>query len=165
MHLLFYDSIFRLFLKSLSTANHLGAINRALRLPGCEDPPSTGADPHGRPPEQTSAASWTWARPRSGSFGSSLLLLVDGLHLFWKVMPVGYVTAESQNVQPHWGFHCCATLRKRELLKARCFRQLARKSEENFGKKREGRTVPALLTKSNLAIRFLRIVHSLKNCP
>ena len=87
------------------------------------------------------------------------------LRFFWKVMLVGYVTAESQNVQPHWGFHCCATLRKRELLKARCFRQLARKSEETFGKKREGRTVPALLTKSNLAIRFLRIVHSLKNCP
>ena len=39
-----------------------------------------------------------------------------------------------------------AALRKRELLKARCFRQLARKHKGNFGKKREGRTVPALLT-------------------
>ena len=39
-----------------------------------------------------------------------------------------------------------APLRKRELLKTRHFRQLARKSNENFGKKREGWTVPALLT-------------------
>ena len=30
------------------------------------------------------------------------------LRFFWKVMLVGYVTAESQNVQPHWGFHCSA---------------------------------------------------------
>ena len=39
-----------------------------------------------------------------------------------------------------------APLRKRELLKTRHFRQLARKHKENFGKKREGRTVSALLT-------------------
>ena len=39
-----------------------------------------------------------------------------------------------------------AALRKRELLKARHFRQGARKDDENFGKKREGWTVPALLT-------------------
>ena len=51
-------------------------------------------------------------------------------------------------LKAHWGFHCCATLRKRELLKARHFRQLARKNNENFGKKREGWTMPALLTKN-----------------
>ena len=39
-----------------------------------------------------------------------------------------------------------APLRKRELLKTRHFRQLARKRKGNFGKKREGWTVPALLT-------------------
>ena len=38
-----------------------------------------------------------------------------------------------------------ATLRKRELLRIRYFRQLARKKDGNFGKKREGWTVPALL--------------------
>ena len=63
-------------------------------------------------------------------------------------MPVGYViTAESQDVPPRRGFHCSAPLRKRELLRIRHFRQLARKSNENFGKKREGWTVPALLTR------------------
>ena len=41
----------------------------------------------------------------------------------------------------------CAALRKRELLKTRHFRQLARKHGENFGKKRENWTVPALLTR------------------
>ena len=40
----------------------------------------------------------------------------------------------------------CLLLRKRELLKARNFRQRARKDKENFSKKREGWTVPALLT-------------------
>ena len=40
-------------------------------------------------------------------------------------------------------------LRKRELLKTRHFRQCARKNNENFGKKREGWTVPALLTRKN----------------
>ena len=69
------------------------------------------------------------------------------LRFFWKVMLVGYVTAESQNVQPHWGFHCSAPLRKRELLRIRHFRQLAIKRKGNFGKKREGWTVPALLTR------------------
>jgi hypothetical protein len=43
----------------------------------------------------------------------------------------------------------CAALRKRELLKTRHFRQCARKNNENFGKKREGWTVPALLTRKN----------------
>ena len=42
---------------------------------------------------------------------------------------------------------CSAALRKRELLKIRHFRQLARKHGENFGKKRENWTVPALLTR------------------
>ena len=37
----------------------------------------------------------------------------------------------------------------RELLRTRHFQQLARKSNENFGKKREGWTVPALLTRKN----------------
>ena len=37
----------------------------------------------------------------------------------------------------------------RELLRTRHFRQLARKINENFGKKREGWTVPALLTRKN----------------
>lgn len=41
----------------------------------------------------------------------------------------------------------CAALRKRELLKTRRFWQLARKHGENFGKKRENWTVPALLTR------------------
>ena len=40
-------------------------------------------------------------------------------------------------------------LRKRELLKTRHFRQCARKNNENFGKKREGWTMPALLTRKN----------------
>ena len=44
------------------------------------------------------------------------------------------------------GYDCCATLRKRELLKTCHFRQLARKRKGNFGKKREDWTVPALLT-------------------
>ena len=48
------------------------------------------------------------------------------------------------------------TLRKRELLKARCFRQGARKDKKNFGKKREGWTVPALLTRKNT--RFFIII-------
>ena len=42
-----------------------------------------------------------------------------------------------------------APLRKRELLRTRHFRQGARKNNENFGKKREGWTVPALLTRKN----------------
>ena len=42
-----------------------------------------------------------------------------------------------------------ASLRKRELLRIRHFRQLARKNNENFGKKREGWTMPALLTRKN----------------
>ena len=71
------------------------------------------------------------------------------LRFFWKVMLVGYVTAESQDVQPHWGFHCSVPLRKRELLRTRHFRQCAGKNEGNFGKKREDRTVPALLTRKN----------------
>ena len=37
----------------------------------------------------------------------------------------------------------------RELLRTRHFQQLARKNNENFGKKREGWTVPALLTRKN----------------
>ena len=41
-----------------------------------------------------------------------------------------------------------AALRKRELLKTRHFRQLARKHAENFGKKRKDWTVPALLTRN-----------------
>ena len=44
---------------------------------------------------------------------------------------------------------CSAALRKRELLGTRHFRQCARKNNENFGKKREGWTVPALLTRKN----------------
>ena len=48
---------------------------------------------------------------------------------------------------PHWGFHCSASLHKRELLRTRHFQQLARKNKENFSKKREGWTVPALLTR------------------
>ena len=48
-----------------------------------------------------------------------------------------------------------AALRKRELLKSRCFRQLARKSKGNFGKKREGWTVPALLTGADTQISIL----------
>jgi hypothetical protein len=40
-------------------------------------------------------------------------------------------------------------LRKRELLRTRHFRQRARKNKENFGKKREGWAVPALLTRKN----------------
>ena len=42
-----------------------------------------------------------------------------------------------------------APLRKCALLKTRHFRQCARKNEGNFGKKRDGRTVPALLTRKN----------------
>ena len=42
-----------------------------------------------------------------------------------------------------------AALRKRELLRTRHFRQCVRKNNENFGKKREGWTVPALLTRKN----------------
>ena len=42
-----------------------------------------------------------------------------------------------------------AALRKRELLRIRHFRQCARKNKGNFGKKREGWTVPALLTRKN----------------
>ena len=41
----------------------------------------------------------------------------------------------------------CLLLRKRELLRTRHFRQDARKSDGNFSKKREGWTVPALLTR------------------
>ena len=41
-------------------------------------------------------------------------------------------------------------------LKARCFQQLARKNNENFGKKRDGWTVPALLTRKNT--RFFIII-------
>ena len=37
----------------------------------------------------------------------------------------------------------------RELLRIRHFRQCARKNKGNFGKKREGWTVPALLTRKN----------------
>ena len=51
----------------------------------------------------------------------------------------------------------CLLLRKRELLKARRFRQLARKNKENFGKKREGRTVPALLTRQQQPKSFVPI--------
>ena len=40
-----------------------------------------------------------------------------------------------------------AALRKRELLRTRHFRQCARNNEGNFGKKREGWTAPALLTR------------------
>ena len=43
----------------------------------------------------------------------------------------------------------CLLLRKRELLRTRHFQQLARKHAGNFGKKREGWTVPALLTRKN----------------
>ena len=42
-----------------------------------------------------------------------------------------------------------APLRKRALLRTRHFRQCARKDNENFGKKREGWAVPALLTRKN----------------
>ena len=61
-----------------------------------------------------------------------------------------HLAAQDRSVaqKPHWGFHCCAALRKRELLQTRHFRQLARKHGENFGKKREGWTLPALLTKN-----------------
>ena len=62
--------------------------------------------------------------------------------------PPSAIADRSVTQTPHWGFHCSAPLRKRELLKTRHFRQLARKSKENFGKKREGWTVPALLTKN-----------------
>ena len=48
-----------------------------------------------------------------------------------------------------------AALRNRELLRTRCFRQLARKHKENFGKKREGWTVPALLTGADTQISIL----------
>ena len=44
----------------------------------------------------------------------------------------------------------------RELLRTRHFQQLARKNNENFGKKREGWTVPALLTRKNT--RFFIII-------
>ena len=43
----------------------------------------------------------------------------------------------------------CLLLRKRELLRTRHFRQSARKHAGNFGKKREGWTVPALLTRKS----------------
>ena len=46
-------------------------------------------------------------------------------------------------------------LRKRELLKTRHFRQGARKSEGNFGKKREGWTAPALLTRQQQPKSFI----------
>ena len=39
---------------------------------------------------------------------------------------------------------------QQKVLKTRCFRQGARKSEGNFGKKREGWTAPALLTELNI---------------
>ena len=46
--------------------------------------------------------------------------------------------AFAQQQKPHWGFHCSAALRKRELLRTRHFQQLARKNNENFGKKERG---------------------------
>ena len=48
-----------------------------------------------------------------------------------------------------------AALRKREPLRARCFRQLARKYKGNFGKKREGWMLPALLTGADMQISIL----------
>ena len=52
-------------------------------------------------------------------------------------------------------------LRKRGLLKTRRFRQDARKYAENFGKKREGWTVPALLTRSNIYLALSNVFHNL----
>ena len=40
----------------------------------------------------------------------------------------------------------------KKVLEIRYFRQCARKNNENFGKKREGWTVPALLTRKNTRI-------------
>ena len=51
----------------------------------------------------------------------------------------------------------CLLLRKRELLRTRHFRQDARKSDGNFSKKREGRTVPALLTRQQQPKSFVPI--------
>lgn len=47
------------------------------------------------------------------------------------------------------------TFRKRELLRTRHFRHGARKSDGNFGEKREGWTVPALLTGADTQISVL----------
>ena len=58
-------------------------------------------------------------------------------------------SAETYHIEFRYGSDadCCATLRKRELLKTRHFRQLARKNKGNFGEKRESWTVLALLTR------------------